>query len=798
MILVYQGEDLVGEVDLYLNHDDTMMMMMVDGIKIERFSQPSERCPPLAVLHTIANDGVWFRMESRPQVAVGISPLSELHSSCFRDNKTAVMALGEDELHLVAMPSRKSDPRISCFWGFKVTKGLYDSSLVMLNLRCLGIVFDLDETLVVAYTLKSFEDRMEGVRRKMGSETDPARRAGMQAEIRRYQEDRAMLKQFADNDQIVDNGEMIEAQSEIVLALSDNHPTVIRPIIRLQEKNIILTRINPQNRDTSVLVRIRPAWEDLRSYLTARGRKRFEVFVCTLAERDYALEMWRLLDPDANLINTSELLDRIACVKHGAKKSLLNVFNDGSCHPRMSLVIDDRLVVWDEKDQLRVHIVPQFAPYYTPEAEANVENPVMHVVRTVACNVRTGFFREFDDNLLQQISKVSYEDDLKNFPPPPDVSSYCKSEEPITASSEVPPVAVASMTSFDPRLVASFQVPVTAVSPPIPQPASAPIMPFSTNQLQATTLVRQLGPAGPMDPSLQISSSREEGEVPESELDPDTRRRLLILHHGLDIREHPPVEPPFPVRPPIQPPVQAPIPVPVPVSVPVPVPIPGSGPRPRMEPCGRWFPGEDQINPGRLGRQMGHEYPLPTDGVHFGKMRPPPPSPPPPAFQRRMESPIPPERPFLPRQRFSREVPRREDRWRPNHMFNHQPFPGEDASSRRFSSSSKDFTIESGRPSSRSRDSDSDPDPPSSRNRSSETAPAEGFPYSDSRAGALHDIAMKCGTQVEFRPSLVATRELKFRIQVYFAGEIVGEGIGRTRREAQHQAAEASLIHLAG
>ncbi|KAF7834746.1 RNA polymerase II C-terminal domain phosphatase-like 2 [Senna tora] len=55
-------------------------------------------------------------------------------------------------------------------------------------------------------------------------------------------------------------------------------------------------------RDTSVLVRLRPAWEDLRCYLTAKGRKRFEVYVCTMAERDYAFEMWRLLDPEAHLI----------------------------------------------------------------------------------------------------------------------------------------------------------------------------------------------------------------------------------------------------------------------------------------------------------------------------------------------------------------------------------------------------------------------------------------------------------------------------------------------------------------
>ena len=53
----------------------------------------------------------------------------------------------------------------------------------------------------------------------------------------------------------------------------------------------------------------------------------------------------------------------------GSRKSLFNVFQDGFCHPKMALVIDDRLKVWDEKDQPRVHVVPAFAPYYAPNAE---------------------------------------------------------------------------------------------------------------------------------------------------------------------------------------------------------------------------------------------------------------------------------------------------------------------------------------------------------------------------------------------------------------------------------------------
>lgn len=56
-------------------------------------------------------------------------------------------------------------------------------------------------------------------------------------------------------------------------------------------------------------------------------------------------------------------------LKIGSRKSLLNVFQNGSCHPKMAMVIDDRLKVWEDKDQPRVHVVPPFTPYYAPQAE---------------------------------------------------------------------------------------------------------------------------------------------------------------------------------------------------------------------------------------------------------------------------------------------------------------------------------------------------------------------------------------------------------------------------------------------
>ena len=159
--------------------------------------------------------------------------------------QTAVVPLGDEELHLVAMTSRRNLTNHACFWGYRLPFGLYNSCLTMLNLRCLGIVFDLDETLIVANTSRSFEDRIDALQRKLNNETDPQRRNGMLSEVKRYQDDKSILKQYIEGDQVCDDGKVYKAQPEVVPPLSDNQQPMTRPIIRLQDKNIILTRINP-------------------------------------------------------------------------------------------------------------------------------------------------------------------------------------------------------------------------------------------------------------------------------------------------------------------------------------------------------------------------------------------------------------------------------------------------------------------------------------------------------------------------------------------------------------------------
>lgn len=88
--VVYQGNSLLGEVEIYPNPNYQNQNQIIDlknnkDIRITHFSQPSERCPPLAVLHTIAPFGVCFKLESSTKSEN--SPLFSLHSSCLRENK---------------------------------------------------------------------------------------------------------------------------------------------------------------------------------------------------------------------------------------------------------------------------------------------------------------------------------------------------------------------------------------------------------------------------------------------------------------------------------------------------------------------------------------------------------------------------------------------------------------------------------------------------------------------------------------------------------------------------------------
>ncbi|KOM37544.1 hypothetical protein LR48_Vigan03g092600 [Vigna angularis] len=766
---VYDGDKHVGELDVFPTTPFHNFRFPNNEIRIHHFSAKSERCPPLSILQTIAAFNVHCKLDS--SVAAEQKELISIHASCFYEMKTAVVLVNDEEIHLVSMPSKRK--KFPCFWCFAVPVGLYDACLGMLNLRCLAIVFDLDETLIVANTMKSFEDRIEALRSWLSREIDPLRVQGMSAELKRYLEDRLLLKQFAESDCVVDNGKVYKVQMEEVLPHSGSHEKLIRPVVRLQDRNIVLTRINPEIRDTSVLVRLRPAWEDLRCYLTAKGRKRFEVYVCTMAERDYALEMWRLLDPEAHLIGPKQILERVICVKSGSRKSLPNVFQDGMCHPKMAMVIDDRSKVWEDKDQPRVHVVPAFTPYYSPQAETANAVPVLCVARNVACNVRGCFFKEFDESLLQRIAEIFFEDDIGILPHPPDVSNYLMSEDVPNGNTNAPLSEGINGAEVERRLSQpGDKFPVDLVAQPMvnsvefrhePSQPTAGIISGVTGPGSSRILIP---PSLSMEhrmlleflhctlenicfllmfiftnlvsePGLLGPPVKHEGSSVDR--DYDMRKGVLGMRHGPDIRGQISAEPPLISRPPNQ-----------------------ASTSLTMQPFGGGLVEDDitsRTQTNNWSIASGKESNVIKSEKHQAQLKP---------FSHSVVGSPPNVGHQQALQLKTEEATSVSDLQRQNAPS--KPLLSEDGISQNHASSNcKDLQNEAGKLNLL---------PPLS-------------------IQVLQEIGRRCNSKVEFKSILSTSKDLQFSVEVLFTGEKIGVGMGRTRKDAQQQAAENALRSLA-
>ncbi|KAK9159048.1 hypothetical protein Scep_005622 [Stephania cephalantha] len=720
--VLYHGELCLGELETTPSKNQQNFKFPNNEIRISHISQSSERCPPLSILQTIAPFAVRCKLKSNS--VPEHSPLYRLHAACFHERKTAVVLLGEEELHLVAMVSKQE--KVPCFWCCSVSVGLYGSCLGLLNLRCLAIVFDLDETLIVANTMKSFEDRIEALQRRIGCENDPFRVSGMSAEVKRYMEDKMLLKQYTETDTVMDNGKLLKVQPEEVPTLSNNEfDKVFRPIIRLPEKNIVLTRINPEIRDTSVLVRLRPAWEDLRSYLTAKGRKRFEVYVCTMAERDYALEMWRLLDPEAHLISLKQLMDRVICVKSGGRKSLLNVFQDGICHPKMAMVIDDRLNVWEEKDQPRVHVVPPFSPYYAPQAEIAHPVPVLCVARNVACNVRAGFFKEFDETLLRKIYELFFEDEVSSLPYAPDVSDYLMSEDTLFVPNGLLPISEGMNGAEVERRVTRPEEKQTVAndSESKTEASQQPVI-ISPNPTSVAACRSIL----PLQSMCRLPGGSGRREVNTSEMDPDIRRKLLISQHGPEAREQSLGDPFLLSRPSTQ------------VST------------PPLQPRGGWLV-EENSSTEQLNNQA--TGPIQEPDAPGDKEQ---------SYQKLVNPSTGSNLAYTPAH-LGHEVLQKQ-----NH-------------------SQASLNLSSGNELLMNQATAKTRDPQSEGGKVS-------LPSSIT-VGVLQEIGQRCGSKIEFRSVVGTSKDLQFSVEVLFSGERIGVGMGKTKKDAQQQAAENALHNLA-
>lgn len=164
------------------------------------------------------------------------------------------VAGGKEELHLVAMQNHK-DATPCGFWCWLAPRGLYATSLRMLDYRRLAIVLDLDETLVVSNNKITFKHRMDRLKGWLqqanchGLGDDDAKKKAISDELCRNSKDLELLMGFADTGAIVIDGQTVKSRGEEVrLRAPGGHIKGIRPVIRdvPTRSNVVLTRINPQ------------------------------------------------------------------------------------------------------------------------------------------------------------------------------------------------------------------------------------------------------------------------------------------------------------------------------------------------------------------------------------------------------------------------------------------------------------------------------------------------------------------------------------------------------------------------
>lgn len=177
--------------------------------------------------------------------------------------------------------------------------------------------------------------------------------------------DLELLEQFSRTDSIPGPfGGTLFAKLEP--AVDERGIPIQRPVIRVPgPEGVLFTRINPSNPATSMVFHVRPGWAHLRPHILERAS--FGVYVCTAARPEYAMEAWRVLDPDSRLLSLEQRSSRISCM---SKKNLAGVvvrhrgatLGEQSVMP-LAAIVDDRTDVWDEVNRSQVIQIEPFKPY---------------------------------------------------------------------------------------------------------------------------------------------------------------------------------------------------------------------------------------------------------------------------------------------------------------------------------------------------------------------------------------------------------------------------------------------------
>eukprot|EP00884_Botryococcus_braunii_P014809 jgi/Botrbrau1/23329/Bobra.0102s0063.1 len=270
------------------------------------------------------------------------------------------------------------------FLGYIIGRGTGQVLGHVLQTARMPLIFDLDETLLVASSSSQLEQKMDEASRRRKAEkallencsaeernAHLAKVQVLEKEEVRLREDFDLLRQYVENNCIALNRKVLQPVFEKVHPDDDVKGLGFeRPVIRMPDG---APASSPASTPTAERrpwsFRIRPGWDELRKYLEEKPR--FEIHVCTTAEKQYAMEAWRQLDPAGILIPRAARKTRIVV---GQRQGCRHEEGAGS-RPRggaapvparsmpLAIILDDRTEVWDEQDQAQILKVQPYMPH---------------------------------------------------------------------------------------------------------------------------------------------------------------------------------------------------------------------------------------------------------------------------------------------------------------------------------------------------------------------------------------------------------------------------------------------------
>ena len=84
-IRLHNGDICIGDVTIYPQRN-LLPFKAGEDLRISSFSTASDRCAPLVVLHTIASEGVSFKLEPLENYN-GLNEFALIHSACLKELK---------------------------------------------------------------------------------------------------------------------------------------------------------------------------------------------------------------------------------------------------------------------------------------------------------------------------------------------------------------------------------------------------------------------------------------------------------------------------------------------------------------------------------------------------------------------------------------------------------------------------------------------------------------------------------------------------------------------------------------